>query len=123
MTRTKITLSYEEICDFSEPTVIRMEVPERAVEEMCEYFQRFLLAAGYVLEDNEHIGIVRKETKPQDDYPGCGGDSLTFSKGGVPFCYNFETQNTEPLDFGQDHITFAGSYVRGAYGEDLINLS
>ena len=59
MAKTKIQFQYSEIRSFEEPLTISMEVPERSIEEMCEYFQRFLSACGYIFEEGENIQPVR----------------------------------------------------------------
>ena len=87
MTRTKIVFSYTETRDFEEALEVTMEVPERSIDEMCEYFQRFLTAAGYIFEEGEHIRPVNKE--PESGYYGCAGDTLTFNDNGSPYVYNF----------------------------------
>jgi hypothetical protein len=85
--QTKITFRYSETQDFEPPFEVVMDVPERSIEEMCEYFQRFLVACGYLFEDGEHIQPVKR--KEESYYPGCGGDILTFNEDGSPFCYDF----------------------------------
>ena len=86
MTQTKFVFSYTEIRDFEEALEVTMEVPERSIDEMCEYFQRFLVAAGYVFDEGERIKPVKKiEEYP----PGCGGDVLTFNHDGSYACYDF----------------------------------
>jgi hypothetical protein len=57
----KFVLNYIEAPDFGEPTEITMELPIRDTHEMCEYFQRFLLACGYVFDEGEEIQVVQKE--------------------------------------------------------------
>lgn len=80
---------------------ITMNVPERDINEMCEYFQRFLLACGYVLEDTENIKVV-KEEKDMNKYTSHG--------------------NYDPWIFYEDNA-ISCSGVRGGMAEDLINLS
>ena len=43
-----------------------MDVPERSLSEMCEYFQRFLQASGYFFDEGESVGIVRKEKEEEE---------------------------------------------------------
>jgi hypothetical protein len=81
------SFNYIEKQDFGYPTEITMVVPERSIDEMCEYFQRFLAACGYIFEEGEYIQSVKK--KDENDYPGCAGDILTFNEDGSPFCYDF----------------------------------
>ena len=99
MTRTKIVFSYSEICDFSQPTEITMEMPERSIDEMCEYFQRFLTACGYIFDEGEYIRPVKQEKDSY--YPGCGGDILTFNQDGTPFCYDFGESAEDVISFGK----------------------
>ena len=102
MTQTKFIFSYTETRDFEEALEVTMEVPERTIEEMCEYFQRFLAAAGYVFDEGEHIKPVKKEV-------------LTFN-----------TRYNEALyDFGGDTALpdfWVSSGVRGGMGEDIISF-
>jgi hypothetical protein len=78
MSRTKIVFSYTETYDFQEPLEVTMEVPERTVDEMCEYFQRFLAAAGYLFEEGHTIRCV-PPAEDKADYPDYAGDILTFN--------------------------------------------
>ena len=103
MAKTKIQFQYSEIRSFEEPLTIAMEVPERSIEEMCEYFQRFLSACGYIFEEGEYIGTVRKETK-KPSYPTTPDEILSFG------CYS-------PPD---QQLPCSG--VRGDMSDDLINL-
>ena len=73
-----------------------MSVPERPLDEMCEYLERFLRASGYHFEDGERIGLIKAE-KDEDYYPGCMGDTLTFNDDGTPFCYDFGSGNNNPF--------------------------
>jgi hypothetical protein len=91
MARTKIVFSYTETYDFQEPLEVTMEVPERTVDEMCEYFQRFLSACGYIFDEGEQIKSVKPE---KEHYPVCGGDILTFNDDGTPFVYDFYANDT-----------------------------
>lgn len=115
MTRTKITFSYEEICDFSQPTVITMEMPERSIDEMCEYFQRFLSAAGYVFENDERIRCVPTEAR-ECPHPAAAGDILSFNVDGSPFVYDFGDGNNMNCFGGVSPY----SGVRGGMAEDVI---
>ena len=119
MTQTKFVFSYTETRDFEEPLEITMEVPERSIDEMCEYFQRFLAAAGYLFENNESIRCVADKIKlPDEDgpreYPGCAGDILTFNDDGSPYVYDFGDGNNMPVYFH--------SGVRGGMAEDIIKF-
>jgi hypothetical protein len=109
--KTKIIFSYTETQDFENPLEIVMEVPERSIDEMCEYFQRFLTACGYIFDEGEHIQSVKK--KVENYYPGCGGDILTFNDDGSPYCYDFGDNNSP---------YFGGSMLYGAAGNDTIKL-
>lgn len=91
-----ITFTYIDANDVE----VSMSVPERSIDEMCEYFQRFLVASGYVFDEGEHIKPVKEEA----GYSGCAGDILTFNDDGSPFVYNFGQRS---------------SYL----SDDLINLS
>ena len=126
MTQTKFVFSYTETRDFEEPLEITMEVPERSIDEMCEYFQRFLAAAGYLFENNESIRCVADKIKlPNEDdlrgYTGCAGDELTFSNG-KPLIYDFDSQTQVPWDFGGDTQIPCDFGVRGGMAEDIIKL-
>lgn len=79
---------------------VTVEVPERGLDEMCEYFERFLVACGYVLDRDQHIRAV--VDKPEE--------TLSF---------NF---NNYCADFGDDNI-YVGSGVLGGMGEDHIQFS
>lgn len=108
MTQTNFVFSYTEKSDFKAPLEISMTFPERSIDEMCEFFQRFLLSTGYLFENNEAIGIV-KRTVVNDTAP----DVITFNDNGTPFVY----------DFGDDYSPyFVGSHVRGGCGDDIISL-
>jgi len=95
--------------DFNDVEV-SMCVPERGIDEMCEYFQRFLSACGYVFDEGENIRPV----KDKADYPGCGGDILTFNDNGSPFVYDFGD--------GNNMNCFGGTKLYGAAGNDTICL-
>ncbi len=90
-----------------------MTIPERPLDEMCEYLERFLRAAGYYFEDGERIGLIKAE-KDEDYYPGCGGDVLTFNDDGTPFCYDFGDGSPTPLAFTTG--------IRGGMAEDIIKF-
>jgi hypothetical protein len=106
MTRTKFVFSYTETRDFEETVEVIMEVPERSIDQMCEFFQRFLTATGYIFENDERIEAVHKA-----QYPAAGGDVLTFNDDGSPYCY----------DFGDDFNFAAGPvHLYGAAGNDTI---
>lgn len=72
--------------------MVTMEVPERSIDEMCDYFQRFMTAAGYLFENNEKIRCVSTEIK-ESRYPTSAGDILTFNDDGTPFVYDFGDGN------------------------------
>ena len=55
-----------------------MSVPERPLDEMCDYLERFLRASGYHFEDGERLGIVKAE-KNDECYPSFTDDTLTFN--------------------------------------------
>jgi hypothetical protein len=80
---------------------VSMCVPERSIDEMCEYFQRFLSACGYIFDEGEHIRIVPDKSK--------NDDVLTFDR----YCG----------DFGDDNYIFVGSGLQGGMGEDHIQFS
>ena len=113
MTQTKFVFSYTETRDFEEALEVTMEVPERTIEEMCEYFQRFLIATGYIFDEGEHIKLVKKEVGHP---PGCGSDVITFNTDGSPFAYDFGGDTTLP-DF------WVNSGVRGGMAEDIISFT
>lgn len=117
MTRTKFVFSYTETRDFEDPLEVTMEVPERSIDEMCEYFQRFLTAAGYLFEDNENIRCVPTETK-ESPYPTSAADLLTFNNDGTPFVYDFGDGNNMNCYGGVKPY----SGVRGGMAEDIIKL-
>jgi hypothetical protein len=112
MTQTKFVFSYTETRDFEEALEVTMEVPERSIDEMCEYFQRFLIATGYLFDEGEHIKPVKKEVVHP---PGCGGDVITFNTDGTPHVYDFGGDTTLP-DF------WAGGGMKGGAGNDFIAL-
>lgn len=110
MTQTKFVFSYTETRDFEEALEVTMEVPERSINEMCEYFQRFLAAAGYIFEEGETIGSVHRSS--ESGY-GCGGDVLTFKNDGTPFVY----------DFGNSYTPYtASSVIYGGESADTISF-
>jgi hypothetical protein len=109
--KNQITFSYVESHDFENPLEITMEVPERSIDEMCQYFQRFLTAAGYIFDEGEYIQSVKKK-KDEADYPGCGGDILTFNDDGTPFCYDFGDGSPTPLAFTTG--------IRGGMAKDIL---
>ena len=92
------SFNYVEKQDFGYPTEITMVMPERSIDEMCEYFQRFLTACGYIFDEGEHIQPVKR--KEESYYPGCGGDILTFNDDGTPFCYDFGESAGDVISFG-----------------------
>jgi hypothetical protein len=55
---------------------VEMRVPDNSmnVDEVLDYIQRFLVAAGYVFDDGERIKAVKSKADP-----GCSGDILTFN--------------------------------------------
>lgn len=113
MTQTKFVFSYTETRDFEEPLEITMEVPERSIDEMCEYFQRFLTAAGYLFENNEKIRCSADKAEGSG-YSGCGGDVLSFNTDGSPFVYDFGD--------GNNMNCFGGTMLYGATGNDTIKI-
>ena len=58
---------------------VEMRVPDNSmtVNEVLDYIQRFLVAAGYVFDEGERIQSVKSKADPGD--PGCSGDILTFN--------------------------------------------
>lgn len=112
MTQSKITFTYTETLPFQEPLSITMSAPERSLSEMCEYFQRFLFAAGYVFQENERIDVVRSEVKEPSN-------PIISEVENFQEC-NFPAFVNSP--FGDDHIVFTGSGVCGGMSEDFINL-
>ena len=115
MSQTKIVFSYTETYDYQEPLEVTMEVPERTVDEMCEYFQRFLAASGYLFEEGHTIRCV-PPADTQGDRPGCGGDILTFNTDGSPFAYDFGSSSSN------DYV-FCGSGVKGGMSSDTISFN
>ena len=82
MTQTKISFRYSESNDFQPPFELRMDVPERSLSEMCEYFQRFLQACGYFFDEGESVGIVRKEKEEEEKpLPSSQGDIIITDDG------------------------------------------
>jgi hypothetical protein len=113
MTRTKFVFSYTELSDFSHPTEITMEMPERVIDEMCEYFQRFLTAAGYIFDEGETIRCVpRKINTP--DYQGRLNDILFNTSDGFYPYTSSDPKDHIPVDFN--------SGVRGGMADDIIKL-
>lgn len=113
MPQTKFVFSYTETRDFEEPLEVTVEVPERSIDEMCEYFQRFLTACGYVFENNEKIRCVTDKAQ-EPGYSGCSGDILTFNSAGSPFVYDFGD--------GNNMNCFGGTRLYGGAGNDTIYL-
>jgi hypothetical protein len=58
---------------------VEMRVPDNSmtVNEVLDYIQRFLIAAGYVFDEGERIQLVKSETDA--GYSGFSGDILTFN--------------------------------------------
>lgn len=101
------SFNYVEKKDFGYPTEISMSCPERTIDEMCEYFQRFLSACGYVFDEGEHIKPVKNSN-----------NTLAFDYG--------TPQPISADDYffgGDDHIAFTGSGVRGGMASDIISFS
>lgn len=113
MTKTKFVFSYTELRDFDEPLEVTMEVPERGIDEMCEYFQRFLSAAGYFFENNERIRCVPTEAR-KSPYPVSADDIISFTDWGAPPICDFGD--------GNNINCFGGTRMHGATGNDTISL-
>lgn len=112
MTKSKFVFSYTEIRDFEEPLEVTMEVPERSIDEMCEYFQRFLTAAGYLFENDETIRCVPTEAR-KCPYPTSVDDTISFNNCGTPFVYEF--------GYDTDHSPWNGG-LRGGMVDDIIRF-
>ena len=54
-----------------ETVEMQTDLDDVSVSELCEMFERFLLAMGYVLPENSSIGIVEEWQK----CASCGGPS------------------------------------------------
>jgi hypothetical protein len=52
---------------------VSMCVSERSIDEMCEYFQRFLSACGYIFEEGENIRPVK------NIHIGVNDETFTFA--------------------------------------------
>jgi len=122
---------------------VEMRVPEHCnVTEILDFFQRFLVASGFMFNDDEVIKVVN-ENEPEET-------PLTFNKGDVNVTddgtwrvhdgdswLNFNSTadpwglNTTYIGsgvfggIGDDHITLAGGPVPipGAAGKDIITFS
>jgi hypothetical protein len=113
MTQTNIAFVYTEKQDFEHPLEITMEVPIRDLSEMCEYFQRFLIAAGYIFDEGETIRCVpRKINTP--DYQGRLNDILFNTSDGFYPYTSSDPKDHIPVDFN--------SGVRGGMADDIIKL-
>jgi hypothetical protein len=107
-----ITLIYDPENTIGSSVEMRVPDDNMTPDEVLSAFQRFMVAAGYLFDEGETIQYVKK--KDENDYPGCGGDILTFNDNGSPYCY----------DFGDNSpVSFVGSGVMGAHGDDIISFS
>jgi hypothetical protein len=93
--KTKITFRYTETPDFEPPTEVVMDIPERSIDEMCEYFQRFLLACGYILEEDEQIRLVKRE--PEGKPPKVFGNEFL----------GYVNEDCEIVAAGPTHIPYS----------------
>jgi hypothetical protein len=106
---SKITFSYIETHDFQEDLEISMEVPERTIDEMCEYFQRFLLAAGYIFEDGHTIRCVPPAEDNALEFPSAyyfGDTVINGSYGTDTISFHAAAPVTLYGGGGTDTITF-----------------
>ena len=101
MTKTNFVFSYAEQREFEAPLELSMEFPERSIDEMCEYFQRFLMSAGMIFEEGERIGVIKPQQKKTDDIVDFGGYAASYL----------------------DDTSYNFSNLRGGFGNDIINLS
>jgi len=101
MTTCNYVFQYTEVPDFGQPTEFSMDTPIRNIDEMCEYFQRFLMGTGMVFEEGERIGVIKPQSKKLHEVMDFGDYNSSFLDG--------------PL--------YGGSHVRGGYSNDIINLS
>lgn len=51
---------------------MQTELEDVTITELCEMFERFLLAMGYVLPEDSHISVVKDDEEWQKCV-GCGG--------------------------------------------------
>ena len=85
---------------------VSMCVPERSIDEMCDYFQRFLSACGYIFDEGEHIKPVKNTN-----------NTLAFDCRAI--------QSISPDDYffgGADHVAFTGGGIRGGMAPDIISF-
>jgi hypothetical protein len=113
MTHTKFVFSYTETRDFEESVEVIMEVPERSIDEMCEFFQRFLTATGYLFEEGEHIYLTKKEKEEAKPHFKVEGDTLIFPQ-------NYISNRADDTMLNTNFYT--GSGVRGGMSEDIISF-
>jgi hypothetical protein len=104
MTQTNIAFVYTEKPDFEHPLEITMEVPIRDLSEMCEYFQRFLIAAGYIFDEGETIRCVPRKIN----------DILFNTSDGFYPYTSSDPKDHIPVDFN--------SGVRGGMADDIIKF-
>jgi hypothetical protein len=118
MTRSKFVFTYTETHEFESSVKVIMEVPERSIGEMCEYFQQFLTAAGYILDEGDYICLM-KEEKEEEAKPlfKVEGDTLI-----VPQSYNSSRANDTMLNVNTTSNPYRASGVRGGMADDIIKL-
>lgn len=103
---------------------VTMEVPERPIDEMCDYFQRFLVASGYVFDEGERIDLVKTSSNSGHQVSSVSsGDSLVFKTGQDHFPINPDAY--DPIWGSNIPSWNAGGAVviPGAHGEDIIDFS
>jgi hypothetical protein len=113
MTRSKFVFTYTETHEFESSVKVIMEVPERSIDEMCEYFQQFLTAAGYILDEGDYICLMKKEKEEAKPHFKVEGDTLI-----VPQSYNSSRANDTMLNVN----SYTGSGVRGGMADDIIKF-
>lgn len=101
MTSCNYVFHYTEVPDFGQPTEFYLDTPIRNIDEMCEYFQKFLMGTGMVFEEGERIGVIKPQPKKTND------------------TIYFDDSYSSILD----GFVYGGSHVRSGYGDDIINLS
>jgi hypothetical protein len=82
---------------------VEMRVPDNSmnVDEVLDYFERFLIAAGYHFDKGDHIRFI-------SDYTPAEPETISFNYGAY--------------DFGDNSPVFCGSGVVGGMGQDTITF-
>jgi hypothetical protein len=94
--------TYESSYDFVTTPSVEMRIPDETdIPQMLEFFQRFMVASGYILEDGEELAFVKRPSKSSNGYL----DDYVFGGVSIP----------SPWGYGQDIISFGTA-------DDIIKL-